>query len=56
MALAVIKISTMVEIPFCEALMRMIFAGHESIMIATVEVISVRAFCEVLLFAHSSVM
>ena len=48
MAMAVIEISIMVEISFCEALMRMSFAGYEPITIAAIEVISVRAFSEVL--------
>ena len=55
MATAVIEISTMVEISFCEALMRMSFAGYEPIMIASIEVISVRAFSEVL-SPHPTVM
>ena len=55
MAMAVIEISTMVEISFCEALMRMSFAGYEPIMIAAIEVISVRAFSEVL-SPHPTVM
>ena len=55
MATAVIEISTMVEISFCEALMRMSFAGYEPIMIAAIEVISVRAFSEVL-SPHPTVM
>ena len=55
MTMAVIEISTMVEISFCEVLMRMIFASYEPIMIAAVEVISVRAFREVL-SPHSTVM
>ena len=55
MTMAVIEIATMVEISFCEVLMRMIFASYEPIMIAAVEVISVRAFREVL-SSHSTVM
>ena len=55
MATAVIEISTMVEISFCEALMRMSFAGYEPIMIAAIEVMSVRAFSEVL-SPHPTVM
>ena len=55
MAMVVIKISTVVEISFCEALMRMIFVGYETLMIAAIEMISVRAFREVL-SAHSTLM
>ena len=55
MTMAVIEISTMVEISFCEALMRMILASYEPIMIAAVEVISVGAFREVL-SPHPTVM
>ncbi len=55
MATAVIEISTMVEISFCEALMRMSFAGYEPIMIAAIEVMSVRAFSEGL-SPHPTVM
>ena len=55
MATAVIEISTMVEISFCEALIRMSFAGYEAIMIAAIEVNPVRAFSEVL-SPHPTVM
>ena len=34
MAMAMIEISTMIEISFCEALIRMGFAGYEPLMIA----------------------